>query len=290
MRQPTLKLQSYIALAIAGLLASSAVLATTYTFRVTSPGLKATNPLPLWAVTGSPATVFASANIGEYASPDLVIPVKNTGSGGGSLGSLVFSGANPGDFSETSNCTNIAPNASCAITVRFNPAAANDRAAVLTVGTNPLNFTGTGVALPVGPLTAFTYGFETGAALPPGASYSGTINSTGRSGSGGLYAAGSCPEKKNYFSFKTPAAATSITVTWWAQGISGGYFYSLLRTGTGVGGATVGGGGLPYGWVQKSVSGLAPDTTYSLSIEAGYNVTCPSSSSSLDEVTLTYIP
>lgn len=207
MRRPNLKLQSYIALAIAALMASSSVLATTYTFRVSSQGLKATNPVPIWAVTGSPATVFLAANIGDYATPDLTIPVKNTGSGSGSLSMPAFTGTNPSDFSETSNCTNIAPNVSCAITVRFKPAAAGNRVAVLTIGTNPLNFTGTGVSTPVIPANCRKDSANEAWCLPASA----PLTTTG---------AQVCGYASNYSG--TYYAATAAAATAWGKTLASG--------------------------------------------------------------------
>lgn len=148
-------LQAFIALAFAGLTATS-VSAAPFTIRVSAPVLRP-NLSPSWAVTGSPTTAFASANIGNYATPDLTISVINSGSIG-SLGALALTGANPGDFSTTNNCTNIATNAACAVSVRFKPLASGSRSASMTIAGTPLNFTGTGLVVPAGPFNFSTCG------------------------------------------------------------------------------------------------------------------------------------
>lgn len=147
MRIPKLKLQSCIALAIAGVLATSVASASTYVYRIASPGLKATIPEPHWVVTGAPSLDFSSAYIGNFAEPDLTISIKNTGGGSGSLSLPAFTGTNPSDFSTTDNCTSIAPTATCSVTVKFKPLATGSRVASLAVGATVLNFTGDGAAV-----------------------------------------------------------------------------------------------------------------------------------------------
>jgi hypothetical protein len=64
-------------------------------------------------------------------------------------GPIAFSGANPGDFTQTNNCgTTLAANASCTITVTFTPAAPGPRTAQATI-----NLMESGSTTPLTPLT-----------------------------------------------------------------------------------------------------------------------------------------
>lgn len=148
MRTTPFKLRFGLALAGVGLLASAASSASTYSFRVKAEGVRSA---AAWSAAQPANTSFSSTNIGAFAAPDIAVAVRNTGSSAGTLGALTFLGANPGDFSATSDCANIAPSASCTITARFKPADSGVRTAALTVGTTVLNFTGIGAAAPAIP-------------------------------------------------------------------------------------------------------------------------------------------
>ena len=64
------------------------------------------------------------------------------------INSIGFTGANPGDFSQTSTCGgSLAPGASCTIDVTFTPTAINARAANLVISTNDPLYPLTTVAL-----------------------------------------------------------------------------------------------------------------------------------------------
>lgn len=144
MQKFNLNRKGYIALAFAGLVTSSFAAASTYSYRLAATGIKSAIPAPSWSVTGSPATTFASATTGTFATPDLTLSVRNAG-GAGSLGVIAFTGANSSDFSATNNCTNVAENASCIITSRFKPTGTGVRTAALQIGGAVLNFSGTGL-------------------------------------------------------------------------------------------------------------------------------------------------
>jgi hypothetical protein len=146
-----LKLNRVVALALAGLLASSSALATTYQYRIFSKGLLATAaqpagpaPAAAWTVTG--AMAFAATNVDSFAAADQTVSVKNTGTLSGTPSVSAFTGANASDFSISNNgCGGaVAINATCDVTVRFKPAAVGARTATLQVGTTSVNLSGTG--------------------------------------------------------------------------------------------------------------------------------------------------
>jgi hypothetical protein len=106
------------------------------------------------AVTLYPPTLtFPSQPVGTPSQP-LTTTLSNVGSASLNINSISFSGANPGDFSQTNNCgSSVAVGASCSISVTFTPAASGGRAATLNVsdntpeGTDSVNLTGTGSSI-----------------------------------------------------------------------------------------------------------------------------------------------
>jgi hypothetical protein len=96
------------------------------------------------------ALTFASQLVGT-SSTSQAVTVQNTGTAPLPITSILLSGANASDFSQTNTCgTNLLDGASCTITIAFAPTAAGSRNAsvVLTdsLGTQPINLTGTAVA------------------------------------------------------------------------------------------------------------------------------------------------
>src|SRR3989442_3309422 len=62
------------------------------------------------------------------------VTLSNPGSTALSITSIVVSGANSGDFTQTNNCgSNVAATSSCTINVTFKPTATGTRTATLTV-------------------------------------------------------------------------------------------------------------------------------------------------------------
>lgn len=138
---------STLALAVACSLSVPSAMAETYSMRVAAAGLKAPPTGGVWTVSGSPSvSAFAATNVGATSAVSATVPVKNSG-GVASLGALTFTGANAADFAATNDCNAVAANGSCAVTVKFQPKGAGARAAILTVGTSVVNFSGTGKAL-----------------------------------------------------------------------------------------------------------------------------------------------
>jgi hypothetical protein len=96
-----------------------------------------TYPHPLAAapsVSLSPLSlIFASQTVGTTSSAQTVT-LSNTGSATTTGIAISFTGANPGDFTETTSCgTTLAGSASCQIFVTFTPAAVGTRTATLSV-------------------------------------------------------------------------------------------------------------------------------------------------------------
>ena len=103
-----------------------------------SVGLSGTGVAP--AVGLSPATLsFGSQLIGTPSSSHAVT-LTNTGTGALSISSIALAGANAGDFAQTNTCpASVAVNASCTISVTFNPSAAGSRTASVQVTDNAPN-------------------------------------------------------------------------------------------------------------------------------------------------------
>jgi hypothetical protein len=88
------------------------------------------------AVTLSPTSLnFGTQTVGTTASQ--TITVTNSGTAALSIGSVQLSGTNSADFTATNGCTSsVAPNATCTITVTFDPAATGSRSASLSISDN----------------------------------------------------------------------------------------------------------------------------------------------------------
>lgn len=109
------------------------------------------------------------------ASPIQSVPVTNSGLASLSVSSIHFAGANPGDFSETDNCSNpVAPTLTCQINVTFTPAGTGTRTATLIITDNaPSQGATQAVSL-------------TGTAVPPPPDFTGTVTPNTQSVSPGL--------------------------------------------------------------------------------------------------------
>jgi hypothetical protein len=93
---------------------------------------------------------FGNQSVGT-TSPPRTVTLTNTGSTSISIQGIALTGANFGDFVETTTCGSSLPaNTSCAIQVRFSPTATGPREASLRVrddgggGTQDVNLKGTG--------------------------------------------------------------------------------------------------------------------------------------------------
>lgn len=128
-------------------------------------GLGTNTPLAVldWAEGGAPIA-FGNAAVGA-ATPQVTRTLVNRGPGSASLTTLAITGSDAGSFvlggGSCSAGLSLAANASCTLALRFAPAAAGARSAVLQVGTSasnppelPLSGTGAGVAVAQLPLAA----------------------------------------------------------------------------------------------------------------------------------------
>lgn len=99
-----------------------------------------------FVVEGAPATSqsFPLTAVGSYASSDILVRLKNSGTASGSADIPTFQSATPDDFTAT-GCTDVPVEAACEVRVRFKPASAGNKSAQLTLAGVSFTFTGTGV-------------------------------------------------------------------------------------------------------------------------------------------------
>ncbi len=110
------------------------------------------------AVSLSPSSLDYGNQTAGIASAPLVSTLTNTGNGTLTLSSIVLSGPNSEDFSQTNNCpSSISPNASCNISVTFKPSAIGSRNATLVITDNAPNSPQSLPLAGVGVLPAVTF-------------------------------------------------------------------------------------------------------------------------------------
>jgi hypothetical protein len=161
------------------------------TLTITDSGSTSPQTVPLTG-TGTAASVvftptslaFASQTVGTSSSP-LVVTLTNSGTATLTVTSISITGANTGDFSETTTCGgSVAAGASCSISVTFTPAASGTRTANISVADSAAGspqtvaLTGTGIA-PVATLspTGLTFGNQAVGTSSPAKSV--TLSNTG---------------------------------------------------------------------------------------------------------------
>jgi hypothetical protein len=131
---------------------------------LTSTGVITTPPSPSLNPT---SLTFPSTSVGSTAS--MSFNIMNSGDQTLTVSSVSIGGANPGDFSQTNSCGgSVSGNSSCPVTVTFQPLAAGQRTATVTVsyaGSGPQTemLTGSGVF----PFTVAPTG-PTSISVPPG--------------------------------------------------------------------------------------------------------------------------
>lgn len=140
--------RSLLSIALAAGLASGAPLvaeAGQFQFKAYVKGL--TTPAAFQVLNG-PATAqtFPAATVGSYAASDVLLSFKNAGGRSGSLTAPAISGANPGDFSVSNTCLEVAPSAVCSVTVKFKPTATGVRTASLAANGATYTLSGVGNA------------------------------------------------------------------------------------------------------------------------------------------------
>ncbi len=89
------------------------------------------------AVTLTPASLtFAGQTVGT-TSPAQSVTVRNSGTAGLAISSIVLGGTNSGDFAQSNTCPTVpsllAANATCTVTVTFTPSALGSRSASVTI-------------------------------------------------------------------------------------------------------------------------------------------------------------
>jgi len=145
-----------------------------------------TGSAPVASVPTTPLT-FSSQNLGTTSGPQ-TFTLQNTGNAPLAISSIAFTGANPGDFADTTTCAgSVAASSSCTISVTFTPTAAGSRTAFLNITDNSNNvagsqqsvsLTGTGTG-PVVSLSALTLPFGSQSLNFPSAPLGVTLTNTG---------------------------------------------------------------------------------------------------------------
>jgi hypothetical protein len=125
----------------------------TQSISLTGSGTGSGTPL----VTLSPAGIAFGNQTVSTTSGSQVITVTNSGSAVLDIGGVTIGGANASAFNLVSGCgSNLAPGASCAVTISFNPNSAGAMSAVLTLtdngspSTQSASLSGTGIAAATG--------------------------------------------------------------------------------------------------------------------------------------------
>jgi len=106
-----------------------------------APGSPQSVPLSGQGVTPQPAVNLVPSNLMfpntlQGSSTDLKVAVTNSGQATLTISSVALSGSNPSDFSQTNDCTSLAPAASCTIHVAFTPVASGQRGASIFITDN----------------------------------------------------------------------------------------------------------------------------------------------------------
>jgi len=173
----------------------------------------------------SPANLsFAGEPVGNSSAAQTVTVTNNSGSTL-TVSSVTITGADSGDFSETTTCASVAHAASCPIHVTFTPTAAGSRTATLNVvdsaTTSPqtLALTGTGTTAPIVDLSTSSVAFPNQPVSVASSSMPVVLSNTGN---GNLTAlaisivgtnSGDFSQTSNCAATLTPAASCTINVT-----------------------------------------------------------------------------
>jgi hypothetical protein len=227
-------------------LASNANCAVSIEFKPTATGTLTASLSVADNATGSPQTVpltgtgsastapnvslaptslmFASQTVGT-ASASQAITLSNTGNAALSITSISITGTNSSDFTETNTCgTSVAQSATCTITVVFQPTAAGNRTASISIADNaagnPQTASLTGTAAPA-PAGSFTLSSNPGSiSVAAGASGSTTLTVTPSNGFNqpvsfactGLPSEATCSFSPTTVTPNGAAATTTVTI------------------------------------------------------------------------------
>jgi hypothetical protein len=148
------------------------------------------------AVSLAPKSLTFPAQPVSTSSSQMTVTLTNTGDLGLTVNGIVFQGANPGDFTQTNNCSDVAGGTSCSINVTFTPGASGSRSATMQIVDNtanspqPLAVSGTGSAPTLG--LVVPSGSPSSATVQAGAmaSYTLAIGGGGMSGTASLACTG----------------------------------------------------------------------------------------------------
>jgi hypothetical protein len=143
--------------------------------------LSGTGTAPVVSLTSTSLT-FPNQNVGTTSNPALQSTLHNTGTGPLTIGSIMITGSNPGDFAQTNTCgTGIAAGGSCSFSVTFTPSGVGTRSASITITDNAagsphsIALSGAGVATVLGVSTLVCLP----ATVSSGAASSCTVTLTG---------------------------------------------------------------------------------------------------------------
>ena len=148
----------------------------------------ATAPVPAPAAAVNPASVdFGSQAVGSQSASQIVT-LSSSGTAPLVVSGVSISGTNAADFEKVSDsCSgqSLAPNASCAVSVRFTPGAAGSRSASVQFADNAANspqsvgLSGTGTETPAAAVSPGNVEFGTQVIGAPSAPQTVTLSSTG---------------------------------------------------------------------------------------------------------------
>jgi len=148
------------------------------------------------AVSLAPTGLIFPVQLVSTPSPQMKVTVTNTGDMTLTVNGIVFQGANPGDFTQTGNCSSLAGGATCNINVTFTPGATGSRSATMQIIDNAANspqtlaVSGTGAAPTLGLAVPSGSSSSATVAAPATASYTLAIGGGGMSGTASLTCSG----------------------------------------------------------------------------------------------------
>jgi hypothetical protein len=156
-------------------------------------GTGTANSTPVATLT--PSTIAFGSQTITTTSAAQTLTLSNTGNASLTGIAVFLTGANPGDFADTSACgTTLAAGASCNISVTFTPASATSFTATLSVADNAtgspqtasLTGTGTAAAAPVATLTPTTVAFGNQAVSTTSSAQTVVLSNTGNASLTGI--------------------------------------------------------------------------------------------------------
>jgi len=143
------------------------------------------NPTPTASLSAASLT-FATRDTGTTSAAQ-VITVTNSGTANLVVSSVTLSGTDPTQFSQTNNCTSVAPAGTCTISVTFAPTTAGAKTANVSIASNlagsptlvGVSGTATTPAVPVAGITPTTLAFGTRSTGTTSAAQTITVTNTG---------------------------------------------------------------------------------------------------------------